>query len=181
MAQKTQIPDWLTASRAVIALAILLLIPVGPQALRAVTLLLLLGWTTDMLDGRLARRWDKGPTWIGEHEFHIDMVMVLASAVYLVAVGLVPAVPSLVYLLLGTLISLGVRHRSREFLKFKATTMLLAFPWTLLPFAVAYLRDPLAAHVGLIWMVGALLVDWRRFLGVVGDFLAGARTFLRRP
>lgn len=181
MARKKSIPDWLTVSRALIALAILGLVPVGPPALRAVTFLLLLGWTTDMADGRLARRWEKDPTWIGEHEFHFDMLMVLSSTVYLILTGLVPQALSTAYLVLGTVISLAVLHRSREFLRFKAVTMLIAFPWTFIPFAVAYSRDPLAAYVGVVWMVVALLVDWRRFLGVVGDFLSGARAFLKRP
>ncbi len=180
MSLKTWVPDWLTAVRALVAVAILLLIPVGPQALTTVLFLLLLGWTTDMLDGRLARRWEKEPTWIGEHEFHIDMIMVFASTVYLIATGLVPFVPSLVYLVLGTLISLGIHWRTQEFLRFKSVTMLIAFPWVFIPFAVAYFRDPVGAYVGLVWVVLALIVDWRRFLGVVGDFLAGAKAFLRR-
>lgn len=180
MARKKSIPDWLTASRALIALAILGLVPVGPPALRAVAFLLLLGWTTDMADGRLARRWEKDPTWIGEHEFHIDMLMVLSSTVYLILTGLVPQALSTAYLVLGAIISLAVLHRG-EFLRFKAVTMLIAFPWTFIPFVVAYFRDPFAAYVGAVWMVAALVVDWRRFLGVVGDFLSGARTFLKRP
>jgi len=180
MGLKAWIPDWLTASRVVIALAILALIPVGPQALTGVLLLLLLGWTTDIADGRLARRWDKGPTWIGEHEFHIEMLMVLGSTIYLIGTGLVPALPSLAYLAGAAAISLAVRWRTQEFLKFKSVTMLLAFPWVFIPFAVAYMREPVGAYIGAAWMVLALVLDWRRFLGVVGDFLSGARAFLRR-
>ncbi len=181
MARKKSIPDWLTASRALIALAILGLVPVGPSALRAVAFLLLLGWTTDMADGRLARRWEKDPTWIGEHEFHIDMLMVLSSTVYLVLAGLVPRTESLAYLMVGTLISWTVRQRTAEFLRFKAVTMILAFPWVFMPFVVALWHDPVVVYVGLSWITVALVLDWRRFLGVVGDFLAGARAFLRRP
>lgn len=162
-------------------MAILGLIPAGPQALRSVTLLLLLGWTTDMLDGRLARRLDKGPTWIGEHEFQFDMLMVLASAIYLVSVGLVPGGLGIAYLALAVPLSLAVHLWGEEFLKFKAFTMLVAFPWVFAPFIVAYFHERQAAYLGLLWMVVALLFDWRRFSGVVGDFLAGAKAFLRRP
>lgn len=181
MTRRKRIPDWLTASRVLIALAILALIPAGPQALRAVAWLLLVGWTTDIVDGRLARRWEKEPSWIGEHDFQIDMLMVLASAVYLVATGLVPRGVGIVYLVAGLLVALAVHSRSAQFLRFKAVTMLIAFPWVFLPFVVAYFYDPLAAYVGLAWTAGALLVDRRRFFGVVGDFLSGARAFLRRP
>ncbi|MBC7220359.1 CDP-alcohol phosphatidyltransferase family protein [Candidatus Bipolaricaulota bacterium] len=181
MARKDLIPDWLTAARGLAALAILGLTLVGPAALRAVAFLLLLGWTTDMVDGRLARRWDKDPTWIGEHEFHIDMLMVLSSAVFLVLTGLVPPLPAVGYLVGGTAISLGVLHRSGEFLRFKSVTMILAFPWVFLPFVIALWHDPVVAYVGLMWVAAALITDWRRFTGVVGDFLAGARAFFRRP
>lgn len=180
MARKRLIPDWLTAARALAAVAILGLVPRGPSALRAVAFLLLLGWTTDIADGRLARRWDKDPTWIGEHEFHIDMLMVFASAVYLILAGLVPAIPSAAYLLGAATVSLFLL-RSGDFLRFKSVTMLLACPWVFLPFVVALWHDPVIVYAGLIWTAVALALDWRRFVGVVGEFLAGARAFLRRP
>ncbi len=180
MARKKTIPDWLTAARGGIAFAILGLTPIGPSALRTVAFLLLIGWTTDMADGRLARRWDKDPSWIGEHEFHIDMLMVLASAMYLILTGLVPAVPGAAYLLAGAIVSLGVLWRTGGFLRFKSVTMILACPWVFLPFVVALWHDPVVVYAGLIWMTAALILDWRRFLGVVGEFLAGARAFLRR-
>lgn len=179
MSKRELLPDWLTASRVFIAIAILALIPIGPRALGVVAGLLLLGWTTDMVDGRLARRYDKGPTWLGEHDFQIDMLMVLASAVFLVSTGLVPWEIGLPYIAAAVLISLYTL-RYRHFLKFKSVTMLLAFPWVFTPFIIALFRDPLAAYAGLVWMILALVLDWRRFLGVVGDFLAGARAYFRR-
>ncbi len=181
MAKKKWIPDWLTAARALAAVAILGLVPVGPSALRTVAFLLLLGWTTDMADGRLARRWEKDPTWIGEHEFHIDMLMVLSSAIYLILTGFVPPLPAVLYLLVGAAISLAVLKWSGEFPRFKSVTMILACPWVFLPFVVGLWHDPVVVYAGLIWTTGALILDWRRFIGVVGEFLSGARAFLRRP
>lgn len=179
MSGRKGIPDGLTASRVLIALAILALIPRGPTALGAVAGLLLLGWTTDMVDGRLARRFEKYPTWIGEHDFQIDMLMVLASAIFLIATGLVPWEAGVPYVVVAVLISLYTL-RFRHFLKFKSVTMLLAFPWVFIPFVVALFQTPAVAYAGLVWVVLALISDWRRFLGVVGDFLAGAKAFLRR-
>lgn len=179
MERQKAIPDWLTASRVLIALAILALIPVGPNALGAVAGLLLLGWTTDMADGRLARRLEKEPTWLGEHDFQIDMIMVLSSAIFLTATGLVPPEIGVPYIGCAVLISLYTL-RFRHFLKFKSVTMLLAFPWVFTPFVIVLFREPVAAYAGLVWMMLALVLDWRRFLGVVGDFLAGARAYLRR-
>lgn len=178
MGKKERLPDWLTASRVLVALAILALIPAGPKALAAVAGLLLLGWTTDMVDGRLARRLEKGPTWLGEHDFQIDMLMVLASAVFLTATGLVPPEVGVPYMCGAVLISLYTL-RFRDFLKFKSVTMLLAFPWVFTPFILALFHAPVAAYAGLVWMIFALILDWRRFLGVVGDFLTGARAYFR--
>lgn len=180
MESKRLIPDWLTAARGLAAVAILGLVPVGPSALRAVAFLLLLGWTTDMADGRLARRWEKDPTWIGEHEFHIDMLMVLASAVYLILTGFVPAVPATLYLVVAAGLAFAVLRLSGEFPRFKSVTMLLACPWVFLPFVVGVWHDPVVVYVGLSWAAVALVFDWQRFVGVVGEFLAGARAFLRR-
>ncbi len=179
MRRRERIPDWLTASRVFVGVAILALIPLGPAALGVVAGLLLLGWTTDMVDGRLARRFEKDATWIGEHDFQIDMLMVLASAIFLTATGLVPWEVSAPYLTGAVLISLYTL-RFRHFLKFKSVTMLLAFPWVFTPFVLALFWAPVAAYAGLVWMLLALVLDWRRFLGVVGDFLAGARAYLRR-
>ncbi|QAA77127.1 MAG: hypothetical protein BIP78_1361 [Candidatus Bipolaricaulis sibiricus] len=181
MSTRQLIPDWLTAIRGLTAVAILGLVPVGPSALRAVGFLLLVGWTTDMADGKLARRWDKDPSWIGEHEFHIDMLMVLASTVFLILTGLVPTLPATAYLLVAALLSLGVLRWSGDFLKFKSVTMILACPWVFMPFVVALWHDPVVVYVGLGWIFAALLLDWRRFLGVVAEFITGARAFLRRP
>ncbi len=171
--RREKLPDWLTAARGIIAAAILGMIPLGPDALSQVIALLLLGWTTDMLDGRLARRYEKPPSWIGEHDFQFDMVMVLASTVYLVSVGLIPWWVGVPYLALGLPLVLWVHH-TREFIQFKAVAMGLAFPWVFVPFVVAYFHARPAAYAGLIWMLCALIIDWKRFTGVVGDFLHGS-------
>lgn len=181
MARRELIPDWLTAGRGLAALAILGLAVLGPSALRAVAFLLLLGWTTDIADGRLARRWEKDPTWIGEHEFHIDMMMVLASTLYLILTRLVSPLPTMAYLVAGAGVSFAVLWRTADFLRFKSVTMILACPWVFMPFIVGLWHDPVVVYAGLLWVAAALVVDWQRFLGVVGEFLAGARAFLRRP
>jgi len=179
--EKSRIPDVLTSSRALIGLVILLLIPVGEGALPLVLWLLLVGWTTDLLDGRVARRLEVAPSTIGRHEFEIDMSMVLCSGLFLVATGLVPPVRGAGYLALATCAAVFSHSRAGHFLKFKALTMALAVPWVFGPFVIAYFRgDRLVAYAGLGWICMALVLSWRRFLGVVEDFVDGARAFLRR-
>jgi len=172
-----RLADWLTASRAVIALLILLLALEGKRALPAVIFLILIGWTTDILDGTLARRAARrgeaqlGPgenTWLGEHDFTLDMIMVYASFVYLTAVGFVPPKWALGYTAVATVFILW-SHGS------KSVTELFAFPLVALPLIIAYYEEPWAAYVYLVWIVLALIFAWERFTGVVREFIEGMR------
>lgn len=165
-------PDILTASRGAIAVLIIALGLVGQRALGWVIFLTMIGWTTDILDGRLARRHHKGPTWIGEHEFAFDMVMVFAALCYLVMTGYVPAVPAAIYVTVAALFIIVFQSKS--------VTMSFAFPLVALPLIVAYFRSPRFAYIYIAWMALALLYDWRRFSGVVRDFIANIKELYRR-
>ena len=165
-------PDVLTASRGGIAALIIALGFVGPRALGWVVLLTMVGWTTDILDGRIARRQHKGPTWVGEHEFVFDMVMVFAALCYLVMAGFVPVLPAAIYVAVAALFIIVFQSKS--------VTMSFAFPLVALPLIVAYLRAPRAAYLYIAWIVLALIYDWRRFFGVVREFLVNLKELYQR-
>jgi hypothetical protein len=173
--------DWLTASRAVIAVAIASLGFWGREALWVVVLLFIAGWTTDVLDGRLARqarrlslvsarprdRLAKLNSWLGEHEFGFDMLMVFSGLVYMAKVGYVSPELAVVYTgIAGVVIAL---------LRSKSVTELFAFPLTALPLVIAYEYEPWVAYLYLAWIALALLFDWGRFVGVVREFLQGMK------
>ena len=170
--------DRLTASRALIALLILLMGTQGRQALPTVILLLILGWTTDILDGSLARRAfrerggveEEGAerTRLGEHDFLLDMVMVYSSFLYLVAAGYVPVEWAALYTLIAGIFIVWARGS-------KAVTELFAFPLVALPLIIAYHEAPWAAYAYIAWIVAALGLCWGRFVGVVAEFLDGMR------
>ena len=166
------LPDLLTLSRGLIALAIVGLGFVGPRALEAVILLTMLGWTTDIFDGRLARRYRKPPTWIGEREFLFDMVMVFAGLCYLVMAGFVRFLPALIYTLVAGICIAAFRS--------KMITMSFATPLVALPIVVAYVKAPRAALWYAIWIVLALALDWSRFKGVVREFIENANKLAQR-
>ena len=168
----TRAPDILTASRGVIAALIIALGFVGQRALGWVIFLTMIGWTTDILDGRLARRQNKGPTWIGEHEFAFDMMMVFAALCYLVMAGFVPVLPAAIYVTVALLFIIIFQSKS--------VTMSFAFPLVALPLIVAYFRSPSAAYIYVAWIAVALLYDWRRFFGVVREFLVNIRKLYER-
>lgn len=175
MSAKKRVADLLTASRGLIALLIVLLSLEGKRALPMVILLTIVGWTTDILDGQLARRaaaegaldleGDEN-TWIGEHDFALDMIMVYAGFFYLAAAGYVPTQWALGYTLLAAFFVLLTRGS-------KSVTMLLAFPLVALPLLIAVREAPWAAYVYGIWIVLALILFWHRFVGVVKEFLEG--------
>ncbi|MEW5825992.1 MAG: CDP-alcohol phosphatidyltransferase family protein [Candidatus Bipolaricaulota bacterium] len=167
-----RVPDLLTLSRGAIALAIFSLGFVGRAALEAVILLTMIGWTTDILDGRLARKYNKPPTWVGEQEFTFDMLMVFSCLFYLMMAGLVPLSWSLFYVM--------VAAACIAYFRSKSVTMSFAFPVVALPLIVATREAPRAALAYFVWIVAALLLDWGRFKGVVQEFIENARKLGRR-
>ncbi len=167
-----KLPDLLTLSRGLVAVVILYLGFVGERALEAVILLTILGWTTDILDGRLARKYHKPPTWIGEREFLFDMVMVFSGLAYLVMSGLIIAWLALVYIAVAAVFI--------AFFRSKMIMMSFATPLVALPLIVASVKAPRAAVWYLIWIVGALMLDWSRFKGVVREFLDNAKKLAQR-
>ncbi len=168
----TRMPDYLTVSRGIIAAIIVALGFVGPEALERVILLTLLGWTTDILDGRLARRYNKGATWVGEREFVFDMVMVFAGLCYMVMAGFIPVIPAGIYV--------AVTAICIAYFRSKSITMSFAFPVVAVPLIVAYFNAPRAAWFYVIWIVLALMFDWRRFKGVVLEFLYNLKVLQKR-
>jgi len=167
-----KLPDLLTLSRGLVATAILVLGFVGPRALEAVILLTIVGWTTDIFDGRLARKYNKPPTWIGEREFIFDMLMVFAGLCYLVMARFVDPLLALGYIVVAGICIVIFRS--------KMITMSFATPLVALPIVVASFNEPRAALWYFIWIVAALLLDWSRFKGVVREFLENAKKLAHR-
>ncbi len=162
----------MTLSRGVVALAIFSLGFVGKSALEAVIVLTMIGWTTDIFDGRLARKYNKPPTWVGEQEFTFDMMMVFSALCYLTMTDYVPLEIALPYVM--------VAAACVAFFRSKSVTMSFAFPVVALPLFVSLYAAPRAALLYGIWIVAALALDWTRFKGVVREFIANARRPGRR-
>lgn len=56
------------------------------------------------------------------------------------------------------------------FYRSQSLTMLFLCPVTFLPFLIAYHYDPLTFLLSVIWALVFLVVDFRRFLGVIIEF-----------
>ncbi len=88
---KRNLADFLTFSRVIIGLTVLLLSFIGKSAYLAVVILTLVGAVTDMLDGKAARRYlgvnREGK--LGKHEHEIDNFFILCVMGYISLSGVV--------------------------------------------------------------------------------------------
>lgn len=165
--------DALTASRFVIAgLIVFWAARADYSALGKVIIVILIGWTTDVLDGPIARRSASGEGFWGRKDFTADMAMVWAGFFYMAQVGILSQYLALGYFMLAVLFLLLTRSR--------AVLMAFTAPATALPLVVALDRLPSLGIAFLAWIALALIIDHRRFVRVVVEFLHGMGNWLGR-
>jgi phosphatidylglycerophosphate synthase len=165
--------DVLTASRFVIAgLIVFWAIRADYSTLGKVIISILIGWTTDILDGPIARRSAVGEGFWGRTDFIADMAMVWAGFFYMAQVGILSQYLALAYFMLVLLFLLLTRSKS--------VLMAFSVPATALPLVVALDRLPSLGIAFLVWIALALIIDHRRFIRVVVEFLHGMGKWLGR-
>ncbi len=162
--------DTLTASRFLLALVIFWLgLRIGQPALPTVTLALVLGWASDLLDGALARR-DRNQrhTWLGDNDLSVDFCVALGLLCYLTFSNYVSPAIALSYILMtGALIW---RFRSR------ALAMAAQAPVYAILLHLALRDAPPYGALAVGWIVLMVIVTWPRFpKTVVPEFLQGMR------
>jgi len=159
------IADALTLSRlACVFLVLVCALTASRHLLPWVILLTLVGWTTDILDGRMARMDRKGaPTWVGDHDFAVDMGLIYSGLVYLVTTGYLPFWPFFAYGLYASLSALVWTRRS--------VMMAMAAPIAAAPIVVAFAHQPFWGWVFLGLIALALFLNWGRFKDVVRGFI----------
>lgn len=167
--------QFLTVSRLFIAAAIIGLgFLQGAEALPVVIWLTIAAWTSDILDGALARRSRvQRRTWIGEQDLIFDMVIAAALLVYL------PAAGSVYIWLAGAYLGFSVL----VFWRFGLTPALgklfqaPAYAWFII---VALRVAPLVGLWLFAWIVIAVITTWPRFpRETIPGFLAEASEALR--
>ena len=156
--------DGLTALRFAIAFFIIVTgFTLGKDGIGIVVVATLIGWTSDIFDGVLARRSRIiGRTWLGENDFTADMSMVFAGFVYLAIARYIPFSYALVYLLFASFLILYFRSKS--------VTELAAFPMIVLLFLISLREVPSVGMLYVAWALVGLILFHRRFIGVVSEF-----------
>jgi phosphatidylglycerophosphate synthase len=164
------IADTLTAGRFLLALVIFWLgLRVGQPALPTVTLTLVLGWASDLLDGALARRAiNQRHTWLGDNDLSVDVCVALGLLGYLTFSGYVsPAIAVSYVLMTGALIW---RFRSR------ALAMAAQAPVYAILLYLALRDAQLYGALAVGWIALTVIVTWPRFPEtVVPEFIQGMR------
>jgi phosphatidylglycerophosphate synthase len=166
-----QLADLLTYARAVLSMILALLGFVeGARALPIAAWLMIVSWTSDSLDGPLARRSQVArQTWIGDHDLEVDMLAACGLLVYMAASGFVDPLLALAYVLAwgliflrwGILRSLGMVSQGPIYAWFIYTALKQAPP---------------AGFWMLGWILAILVITWPRFpRQVVPGWLAGMR------
>ncbi len=147
----------------------------GADGLIAAICMMLLSWTTDGVDGPIARRsGSKYQSWIGSHDLEVDMAVSGGLLVYLatadfidpIIAGIYAAAWILFFWRKGIIRSIGM---------FVQAPIYGWFIWVAL-------RD--AFPVGqwlIIWIVTAVVITWPRFpKEIIPDFLNGLRLLRRQ-
>ena len=176
--EKTKpIADLLTSVRAVVGVLIFWEgVCCGARALGAASLLLLLAWVTDLLDGPLARHDPRGvQTWIGENDLSADILVALGVWLFLGVSGLVPMTIVVGYLAICVVLMLLTRSRHMGW-------AVQAIPYgAMLLVDLTSTRYRLYGALLVAWVLTVVVVTWPRFpQKTLPEFLDGMKGLFRK-
>jgi len=166
-----QVADILTAMRVILAF----LFPVlgatqGADALPIAVWMLIACWTTDSLDGPLARRSSRQyHTWIGDNDLGVDMTVSVGLLVYMMQSGYVTVLLGTIYILACGLLFLfiGVPRSLGMFVQAPI------YGWLI---RVALTQAPDPGFWLLIWPLLVMVLTWPRFpKEVIPEWLTGVK------
>jgi phosphatidylglycerophosphate synthase len=143
----------------------------GRNGLPLAALVLMYSWTSDVLDGPIARR--SKPlihTWIGDHDLEVDMSVAAGVLIYLTAAGYTPLLLSIAYCLLWSLFFLRYGLERSPGMLFQAPI----YAWFLW---VACQDAPGYGITLWAWILAVVVATWPQFpRQVIPDFLRGFRS-----
>ncbi|OFW56728.1 MAG: hypothetical protein A2V52_05725 [Actinobacteria bacterium RBG_19FT_COMBO_54_7] len=163
------IADVLTVTRLFMGFLIVLCAFFAEKSLLPlVVALTLIGWTTDVLDGRMARLDPKKrQTFIGAMDFAVDLTLIYSGFLYFITAGFVPVIPFLFYALYAAIIGIIWTKKS--------VMMAVAAPIAAMPIVFSFTDAPLWGWVFLGWIVLALIFNWGRFMEEIREFIEGVK------
>lgn len=147
----------------------------GKSAIPAIAVLMIFNWTTDSIDGPLARRKAHArQTWIGARDLEVDMLVSASTLAYLVLADLLSWQLALLY----TLLWMAYFWRKRIT---KSVGSLFQAPIYLYFIVITFREEPTFAWAMVIWALLAMAITWPKFPKVIlPDFFSGLRAPRKR-
>ncbi len=127
--------------------------------------LLVLAWSTDMVDGRISRSLKTaGTTWLGKQDVYVDMFVSIMVLLYMAVTGLLGIVFILAYLLIWGVVFLrwGLRPQLAQVFQNPIYAIFVYFTLQSAPSVL-----PLLA----IWASISLILFWRRVIELLKDLI----------
>ncbi|MCR4402353.1 MAG: hypothetical protein NUW12_06150 [Firmicutes bacterium] len=158
--------DVLTLSRGFVAIVLLRAcsFPDPAKVVRFVVLLTLLGWTTDVCDGNLARASGRTGGRIASADLPMDVLMMWSAGYVFARAGIIPGALFFAYSVGMALAALLSRFNRAVVLGFCA-------PLSALPLVMSYVYAPSCFFMFVLWIAVVLITDWNRFTQVVDSFI----------
>ena len=161
--------DFLTFSRLLLASCLAWLgWSRGVEGLQLAALLMILSWTSDVIDGILARRSQVlMRTWIGDHDLYFDMSVAIGLLIYLTAAGYINTSLSIVYILFWSFLfwRFGILSVLGKLLQTPI------YAWFIF---VTFRFEPVYGWIIVIFLLFVIGFTWPRFpKETVPDFVSG--------
>lgn len=169
-----QIADFVTLFRGLLGFGLVWLgLTQGAGGLQNAIFIMILAWTGDAIDGKIARRSKEYyQTWIGDHDLEVDMAVSFSLLVYLITADFVNIWIASGYVLFWTF--LLWRWKRVRVLGMLSQSFIYAY--------FIYIALTVLPNVGawiLVWILIAVIVTWPQFPQmVVPGFLDEMREFL---
>jgi len=166
-----QVADLITGGRAILGFVLVYLgLSHDKNVIPLAALVMLAAWTSDSLDGPIARRSRiQYRTWLGDHDLEVDITVSAGLLIFMLETGYVNLWVGIIYLFLVVLTfwHWGV-YRSLGML-FQAPI----YGWFIW---ITLQNAPLLGALLVLWIILAVLATWPKFpKEVVPGFLTGMR------
>ena len=187
--------DILTALRIVVAILMgwIAIARHDPMGLRALIWLAIVAFTTDWLDGPIARRsTDDQQTWLGYHDFEVDLTVTVALSIALYQSQMIWPVLTAIAIFIVWII--GRTFIAKEKINIWETgiwpnhqddtrdSMLIESMMTVIDFSFLYLiwdQDPEMFNIVLIWLFAVMILNPGRSLARVRGFIDVGKRILQ--
>ncbi len=137
----------------------------GSHAVHIILIWNMILWSTDVIDGPLARYSGTPPTRIGEADEWSDVILAFCTAVAIVRLGFFSPLLLIAWLLLFIVLHIVY--------PVKTIKLLFNLPLVILPLVIGLVVVPVMGLIYICWIIVIAVFGWGRLQGVIDDFISG--------